>query len=495
MNKPFLHLLLASCTALAACGTKDAAKPAAAPAAKDVASAADAAVVDPSLSEPDYDPRMVRPSSAIAPLRDFVIRQGHMHGHTVFSHDACDGSPRVDGETGARNEQCFWDFRDGICNNQLDFMFITDHPAGLFCDYEYPAEMLYEAGEGDELLSRDNLPVANTMKCKDGHKILLVPGFDNHMITFGLEKHLRDTPAERHTLYESKTNATIDEVHQKGHGLVVAGYASDWARADINALNWDGFEVFNPATMMKMHMAALLTQIAAMVDDPDHAPHPELTLLTVFDEGTANLQYWSDIVQKRRVFNFIGPNAHRNTLAMDMSDGDRGDSYRRVFHWFGNFVMLPKDKAAAPSDRDYKDAIAAGHIFNAFLFFGYPVGFDFYAKQGGTQFEMGAQLPSADGVTLHVAVPRVYGKLPADADKPVITAKILKAVTDGWQEVASGAKDYDFAVTEAGVYRVDVKIVPNHLKKWLGATPEKFLVEHSWVYSGTMYVGTKFATP
>lgn len=494
MNDLYPRVALALTLATASCGTKQ--TTAAEVVDAIVADAAqDAVAVDPSATEPDFAPRLVRPSSAIAPVRDFVVRQGHLHGHTVFSHDACDGSPRVNGETGDRNEQCFWDFRDGVCDNQLDFMFITDHPSGMFCDFEYPAEMLYEPGQGDELVNRDGSPVANRAKCKDGHKVLLVPGFDNQMITVGLEKHLRDKPADRHALYESKTNATIDEVHAKGHGLVVAGYASDWPRDEIGALNWDGYEVFNPSTLMHTHMAQLLPAVADMVSDPDNSPAPELALLSVFEEGAENMQFWSDIVQKRRVFNYIGPNAHRNTLAMEMADGDRGDSYRRVFHWFGNFVLLPKANADAPTDRDYKDALSAGRIYNAFLFYGYPVGFDFYAEQAGQVFEMGAQLPSADGVTLHVAVPRVYGKMPAGTQAPVITAKVLKAVKDGWQEVAKGDKDFDVAVKDAGVYRVDVRIVANHLKKWLGATPEKYLTERTWVYSGTMYVGTKYPMP
>ncbi len=496
-----LRLFVASAM-LAACGNKTtAASDATAQAEPDVAVdaavdvAADVSAQDPAANEPDFGPRLVRPSSAIAPVREFVVRQGHIHAHTVFSHDACDGSPRVNGETGDRNEQCFWDFRDGICDNQLDFMFITDHPAGLFCDYEYPAEMLYEAGQGDELIGRDGAPVANQLKCKDGHKLLLVPGYDNKLMCIGLERHLRDTPEERHALYQAVTNTTIEELHTKGHALAAAAYASDWAREEISKFNWDGYEVFNPSTNMKAHMAAMLTAISEMVDSPDTAPNPELAVLAVYEEGAANMQYWSDIVQKRRVFNYIGPNAHRNSLAMEMSDGERGDSYRRLFHWFGNFVLIPKDQAATADDRTYKSAFASGRMYNAFLFYGYPAGFDFYAKQAGQLFEMGGEMPSADGVTLHVAVPRIYGKLPTGTEAPVITAKLLKAVPDGWQEVASGTQDFDFSVTSAGVYRVDVRIVPNHLKKWLGATPENYLTERSWVYSGTMYVGTNYAKP
>ena len=448
------------------------------------------AAIDPAANEPVFDPKMLRRSDAIAPVRDFVVKQGQLHGHSVFSHDACDGSPRVNGETGARNEQCFWDFRDGICQTGLDVLFLTDHNAGLFCDYEYPEEFLYEPDQGDTLVMRDGAPVANLLKCKDGHTLLLAPGFDNHNLVLGLEKHLRATSADRQTLYGTKSDAAFQEFRDAGHALVAVAYVSDWDRAEIAKYKWDGYEVFNPATNMKMHMGTMLSSIADFVNDPDNNPVPELAILAVFEEGVANMQSWSDVVLKQRVFNFIGPNAHRNSLPMEMADGERGDSYRRLFHWFGNFFLLPKDQAATADDRTYKAALAAGRVYNAFLFYGYPVGFDFHAEVAGKTYEMGTELASADGVTLHVSVPRVYGKL---AEQPVITAKLLRAVTDGWEEVASGTKDFDFAVKTAGVYRVDVRIVPNHLRKFLGATPEKYLTERSWVYSGTMYLGMPYS--
>ena len=453
------------------------------------------AAVDPAANEPAFDPKVLRTSDAIAPVRDFVVKQGQIHGHSVFSHDACDGSPRVNGETGARNEQCFWDFRDGICQTGLDVVFLTDHNAGLFCDYEYPEEFLYEPGQGDTLVLRDGAPVANQLKCKDGHTLLLAPGFDNHNLVLGLEKHLRATSADRQTLYGTKSDAAFQEFRDSGHALVAVAYVSDWDRTAIAKYKWDGYEVFNPATTMKMHMGTMLSSIADFVNDPDNSPVPELAILAVFEEGAANMQYWSDTVLRQRVFNFIGPNAHRNSLPMQMADGERGDSYRRLFHWFGNFFLLPKDQAATPDDRTYKDALAAGRVYNAFLFYGYPVGFDFHATVGGKTYEMGAELSSADGVALHVRVPRVYGKMAPGTESPVITARILRAVTDGWEEVASDTKDYDFAVTKPGVYRVDVRIVPKHLTKFLGATPEKYMAERSWVYSGTIYLGMPYSQP
>ena len=260
--------------------------------------------------------------------------------------------------------------------------------------------------------------------------------------------------------------------------------------AEVAAHHWDGYEVYNPATDMKSHMGDVLSAYADFTSDPDNSPAPELAILAIFREGDKNLQYWSDTVLRQKVFNFIGPNAHRNSLPMMMADGERGDSYRRLFHWFGNFFLIPADKAATPDDRVYKEAMSAGRMWNAFLFFGYPVGFDFAAKSGSQTYEMGTDLASEQGVTLHVGVPRVYGKL---SEQPVITAKLLRAVADGWETVASDTKDFDFPVQKSGVYRVDVKIVPNHLRKFLGATPEKYLVEHSWVYSGPIYLGMPYS--
>ncbi len=136
--------------------------------------------------------------------------------------------------------------------------------------------------------------------------------------------------------------------------------------------------------------------------------------------------------------------------------------------------------------------MAAGRVHNACLFCGYPVGLDFYATAGGVKHEMGAELASAGGVTLHVDAPRVCGKL---LEQLVITANLLRAVTDGWETVASDTTDCDFAVTHPGVDRVDVRILPKHLRKFLGATPETNMTERSWVSSGTMCLRMPYSEP
>jgi hypothetical protein len=194
------------------------------------------------------------------------------------------------------------------------------------------------------------------------------------------------------------------------------------------------------------------------------------------------------------LFNYIGPNVHRNVFAKALSDGERLDSYRRLFKWYSNFVLIPKEEAAAADDRTYKAAFNAGHLYNAFTLMGYPVGFDFHAVVDGKVYEMGAHIPAGVKTTFNVKVPTVWGRLAPGAEEPEITAKILRARVDGWDEVASGTKDFSWDVTGPGAYRVDVKIIPKHLKPWLGRQWKKFYVERSWVYSNPIYVGMEYET-
>lgn len=315
---------------------------------------------DPAAGEPEFTPWRVRRSSAIDGVRGWTVRQGHLHAHSVFSHDACDNMPRVDGETGARNEECFRDLREGICQAGLDFLFLTDHMA-MFPEYEYPEVLLYEADAGDELVMRGGLPVANRIPCEDGSSALVAAGLDRHWLAVGLERHAGDTLEERQANYQDATPETFDRLREHG-ALMAVAYSSEWDEAEILAHAWDGYEIYNPATNMRDKLMEIATVLGRMAEDPDSVPVPELAILAAFEEGDLNLRYWSLVAQSRPVFSFIGPNAHRNAFAMELADGERLDSYRRIFRWYGNFLLIPTDQAADADDRTYVAAMKAGRM-------------------------------------------------------------------------------------------------------------------------------------
>jgi hypothetical protein len=75
-------------------------------------------------------------------------------------------------------------------------------------------------------------------------------------------------------------------------------------------------------------------------------------------------------------------------------------------------------------------------------------------------------------------------------EQPEITLLLLKAIEGGWEEVAaSKAGDLQFAPTEAGAYRAEVRMVPYHLRDHLGADDWDVLGRsHVWIYANPIYV-------
>jgi hypothetical protein len=59
--------------------------------------------------------------------------------------------------------------------------------------------------------------------------------------------------------------------------------------------------------------------------------------------------------------------------------------------------------------------------------------------------------------------------------------------------VAAGQTDLSYDATTPGVYRAEIRIVPEHLRPWLGLRADLFVVERIWVYSNPIYVGVTYA--
>src|SRR5688500_5543410 len=67
------------------------------------------------------------PSSEMGARRGLEPARGIIHLHSPYSHDACDGQPRGDDETGPIDEDCLADLRAGLCTTRMDFAALTDH--------------------------------------------------------------------------------------------------------------------------------------------------------------------------------------------------------------------------------------------------------------------------------------------------------------------------------------------------------------------------------
>lgn len=436
-------------------------------------------VEDPEDQGPFYDPWTVMPSEALAERRGLQTLRGIVHNHSPYSHDACDGDPRL--ENGTRNEQCFFDVRNGMCDSGQDFVFLTDH-GDLFASYEYPEVLLY--AEGDSLIEHDGQLTANRVHCVDNRQVIVAAGTETGMMPIGLEHHVGDTPAEREANYGEISEAAVRRFQAAG-GLVFLQHTEGWSNEEIMTLPIDGIECYNLHQNMMDRMGDVVSMVLEMVNYPDDVPVPELSLIAVFEESQADLTRWAHAVATRRLPAVVATDAHRNVFNDETYDGERLDSFRRMMRWFSNYVRVPAEQVV--DDRVLKNAIAEGRFYSAFDYLGYAVDFDFFADASGEKFEMGAAVPSDQGVSLIVRQPSLYRQDPK-APAPVITTLILKAVGDDWELIAENQGDLEIDVT-AGVYRAEVRIVPKHLAPWLGRDPQRFIRDLPWVYSNPIYVG------
>ena len=143
--------------------------------------------------------------------RGLVDRRGLIHAHSVYSHDACDGMPVVNG---VRDPVCFDDFRRGLCQSKHDFVMLTDHSES-FGDTPYPEALLYRAERGDELVMHDGNPAASWAGCPDGSHALIMAGCESGTMPVGLEEHVADQP-ERGQIYSAETAEAIEALRAKG---------------------------------------------------------------------------------------------------------------------------------------------------------------------------------------------------------------------------------------------------------------------------------------
>jgi hypothetical protein len=429
---------------------------------------------------PFHDAWTVMPTSEISPMRGWTIKRGIVHSHSPYSHDACDDEPFVDG---VRNEECFHDCRRGMCETLQDFVFLTDHD-DLFAQYEYPEVLLY--AEGDQVIERDGRPVANRVVCADGHKVIVAAGTETAMMPIGLEHHVGETLEEREEAYGQVSPEAVRALQEAG-ALVFLQHTEGWELETILTLPIDGIENFNLHFLLLDNVGAVIEMLALLISEPERLPEMELALIAIFKENEADLFRWSKAVEQKPMPAVLATDVHQNAFPGTSPDGERLDSFRRLMHWFSNYLLVQSDQ---PDDADLKEAIGAGRMYGAFDYLGYPLGFDFHARVGDELYEMGERVPAGQSAELNLSIPDIY-RLDPKGPQPTFRARILRSNDGEWSEVE--ADDSDLTTTVgAGVYRAEVHMVPEHLRPWLGPEADKYIKELVWIYSNPIYVGMEY---
>ena len=314
----------------------------------------------------------------------------------------------------------------------LDFVVVTEHTANLL-----DTAALTLNGTFDQTL----FVGGNELDTHTGDRFLLIPG-------------TREAYLRRNT----ETPEFLQHFQQEGR-LAFVTYPerfSSWTTS-----NFDGVEVFNLSSSIRgvNYVSFIFDMLWA------YRNHGDLALATHLSRPDANLEMYDRAAKSRRVTLFAGSDAHSNIGFHILGDetGKRGlkfkfDDYAAVFRVVRTHILLEN---ASPLTREsLLDALRQGHCYVGFDVLGDTKGFSFSA--GGKI--QGDEVKLAEGVSLHVTVPR---------ESRIVLLKNGKPVSE-----APAATKLTFQPREPGAYRVEVFL--DSLGKPFDRMP--------WILSNPIYV-------
>jgi hypothetical protein len=441
--------------------------------------------------EPPWSPGMAVSTAQLDEVRGQRTYRGIIHAHSALSHDACDGHRRPE----FTDAQCLQSLRDGMCKTHQDFVFLSDHPANMR-DHPFEDALMYSPG--DELVHAQGRAVANRLRCPEGHAVLVQAGFEStYLMPIALQGHITENVDERHALYGA-TDATSMQALLDGGGLLFLPHTESKNFEWYADLPFSGLEIYNlhanvdpkiRSEFLGLDDLDFFSRLLAFTTaDPD-GPHPDLSFLAFFSPNEPALAAWDRMLLRRRMAGIAGTDAHENVFVNKMRDGERGDSYRRMFSFFSNHIRVDNAPRGAIGIQALRESIVGLRHYVAFEALGIPAGFDFHvADARGVIAEMGAEVPMRAGLTLVVTPPRVFGRFQAGTEPPAIESVLYRLDGAGREEIARSPGEIRHAVGRAGVYRAEVWIVPHHLRGDLAGLAEALIRPYPWVYASPLFL-------
>ena len=224
--------------------------------------------------------------------------------------------------------------------------------------------------------------------------------------------------------------------------------------------NWDtagvdGVEVYNVYTNSK-----LINPVVAFFDAVwSRRSYPDLMFALYFQRPEESLRKWDQALTRSKLTAVGGNDAHAN-IGVSLRDssgntllGIQLDPYAVSFRLVRLHVLIEQGKAFDAAS--VIEAVRAGHCYIGFDFLGDATGFSFEAENAGERKIQGDEIPLSEGTKLRVQTP-VPGRIVLFKDGSVLSDE-------------SGMAARDFAVTERGVYRVEVYLFGQKL--WIISNP------------------------
>jgi hypothetical protein len=555
-------LVVVATLALAACSSETAVPPDSGPWLDSPAAVLEASLEGHAAGEhavetdgPRRDSRADGPRSDTAPASPYVVARGIIHLHSPYSHDACDGKGL---SSGVPDATCLKQLRDAACASKFDFIALTDHPSYM-SSYSMQEDLLYDSSAGDSLVTVSGSPVANTVACSNGQKIIFSVGFEStHTMPIGL--HSVPTPTTS-SLFDGVTDSTSasaaaaqvaglkalgavvglahsEETDLSASSIVAAGFeAMEWYNIHANFKALIGSDTLSADIKNIPQLTTLVSKLYGLKDflsSASGAPSSDLVYLLFLDlmpkEGFTK---WKTVLGSQPMTATLGSDIHQNvsvdasmcagaamqilcaaalTLVenalgttlptgikglvmngggIDLGDGDRIDSYKRLMRWLENRVLV-KSKSFS----ELQDSIRAGRSYGVLTVFGEPHAFDFRGAQSGTTLYLG---DSATGsATLTVAAPDepvpMSGGVSfshAQAITAAVRTQLYRTDSSGTalvKEVTTLGTSFTQSVTQKGAYHVEVWVKPKHLTTALGTSSSLAAKEYLWAITNPIYL-------
>ena len=469
--------------------------------------------------------------------RGLVGARAALHVHSAYSHDACDGAG-ID-EAGVLNAPCVDRLRAAMCATGFDFVMLTDHPAHM-SDYPFLELLHADPTKGDTVVTgTDGAPIANVLACDgpDGPRPVVVRvGFEGtHTMPVALQAHLDPLELEKVSLKDETSAearaAVVEAIHMVGGVAVVAhSEETELSGSTIAGLPIEAMELYNFHANFNTILADAperLIDLEAFLDPAPGGPDPDLVALIMLDVfPEPSIVKWREVAATRPITGVVGHDVHENVeltgyctpggqlgslcglledafphliAALEkggpllLEDGDRLDSYNRIFGWMHNRLLVPVVEPGAEAD-----ALRTGRSYTIWSVLGEPEGLDVVAVAGGETVEVGGEVQLADAPVLWLRLPAAPVPGPQNRWAPVdVGGAALRAVlwrlVEGqapeavWESTTWGA-EVAYAPDQPGAYQLELMLTPRHLAQALLPLVEPAERELRWAEANPIYV-------
>jgi len=417
--------------------------------------------------------------------RGYRLARTITHLHSPISYDACDEG----------NPNCLNNLRSALCDNHIDFAFLTDHPNRMastdFSD-------LHLSLPGDQSLLLNGNVIGNQFSCNDSQKVQVMAGYEDKLMPIGMTKHLDPDSEIRNSLYGQSTSDLVSRLQTETNAIVMVPHTESRTNEHLANLGMNGIEIYNlhsninptiRTNFLGMDYFSGLVDLSVYWVDPYARQQPDLAFISFLKVSPIYAKKWDYLISNgKQIVGIAGNDSHQNFFSGIANDGDRVDSHRRLTRWIVNYFLV-NDMTLS----EVKGSISSGKGWVVFEGFGTPVGIDFYAKNGDSTAEIGGSLSFQNGNSkIHAEIPTLHNESPQSGSKPLVIIHLKKVALDSSgneSEVANSVgTSLDYTVDGAGAYRIEIGIVPLHLINYIGFKKQLVTQEMPWLISNHIYI-------